>query len=105
MIIGLSMKEREQLVIFEKLKKGEINQLDASKALKISVRWVRKKFKRYKKEGAQGLVHRSRGRSSPKAWAEDQKMFAMSLFEDKFENFGPTFAVEKLKDLYPTSQK
>ena len=47
MIIGLSMKEREQIAIFDRLKKKEITQAGAAKALGVTTRWVRKKMKRY----------------------------------------------------------
>lgn len=100
MIIGLSMKEREQLVTFYKLKSGEISQVAAAKMLGFSVRWTRIKFKRFLKKGASGLVHRSRGRPSPKLWNQKEKEFAMSLFQQDFEGFGPTFAAEKLQELY-----
>jgi len=47
MITGLSMNEQDQLVTFSKLKDGLISQSAASKILNFSVRWVRKKFKRF----------------------------------------------------------
>ena len=100
MIIGLSMKEREQLVTFNRLKGGEISQAAAAKILSYSIRWIRKKYKRFLKEGDKGLVHRSRGRPSPNSWNQEQKEFAMVLFKESFRNFGPTFAAEKLEELY-----
>lgn len=100
MIIGLSMKEREQLVTFNMLKSGKISQAAAAKRLSFTVRWTRIKYKRFLKEGDAGLVHRSRGRPSPKSWNQEEKRFAMSLFKEDFEGFGPTFAAEKLEDLY-----
>lgn len=100
MIIGLSMKEREQLVTFKILKKGVINQKAAAKRLECSTRWAREKFKRFLEEGAKGLAHRNRGRPSEKAWNKEEKEFAMSLFEEEFKGFGPTFAAEKLKAIY-----
>jgi len=100
MIIGLSMKEREQIAIFDRLKKKEITQVGAAKALGVTARWIRKKFKRYELYGDHGLVHLNRNRPSPKRWAEKERSFAMSLFEGQFAGFGPTFAVQKLDELY-----
>ena len=94
------MKEREQFVIFDRLKKGEISQIAAAKTLKFTTRWVRKKYPRFLKLGVQGLVHQNRGRSSPRFWDEQEKAFVMSLFEGPFEGFGPTFASQKLQELY-----
>ena len=100
MIIGLSMKERDQLVTFSKLKKGEISQAAAAKMLGLSVRWIREKLKRFIQKGAAGLVHKSRNNPSSKIWDTLQKDFVMGLFNKDFHDFGPTFAAEKLRELY-----
>jgi hypothetical protein len=100
MIIGLSMKEREQFVTFSKLKEGVISQKAAAKRLRCSTRWTREKFKRFMAEGAAGLAHRNRGRPSQKAWNKEEKEFAMALFEEEFKGFGPTFASEKISAIY-----
>jgi DNA-binding Lrp family transcriptional regulator len=100
MIIGLSMKERDQLVTFSKLKEGEITQVAAAKRLGLSVRWVREKLKRFIEKGISGIVHRNRGKPSSRCWDATQKAYAMSLFDKDFHDFGPTFAAEKLQELY-----
>ena len=100
MITGLSMNEQDQLVTFSKLRDGHISQTAAAKMLKFSTRWVRKKFKRFIEFGAPGLVHQRRNRPSPKAWSSEQKNWAMKLFDGQFNGFGPTFAAEKLEELY-----
>ena len=100
MIIGLSMKERDQLVTFSKLKKGEISQAAAAKMLGLSIRWIREKLKRFIAEGAAGITHQRRGKPSLRCWDAVQKAFAMNLFDKDFHDFGPTFAAEKLKELY-----
>jgi hypothetical protein len=98
--IIMSKKEVDQIGVFEKLKRKEITQIIAAKMLKISDRAVRKKMKRYLAKGAIGLVHQSRSRPSPKRWDEKEKDWAMSLWAGEFEDFGPTFAAEKLQERY-----
>ena len=93
------MKEREQIAIFDRLKKKEITQAGAAKALGVTARWIRKKFKRYELYGDQGLVHLNRNRPSTKRWSQDERALAMSLFEGSFADFGPTLAVQKLEEL------
>jgi hypothetical protein len=100
MIIGLSMKERDQLVIFNKLRERQITQSAAAQALRLSARWVRTKLKRFLKLGAIGLVHQNRGKQSSRVWDQKQKAWVMKLFDEQFEGFGPTFAAEKLEELY-----
>ena len=68
--------------------------------LGLSVRWIREKLKRFIQKGAAGLVHRRRNKPSPKIWNVLQKDFVMGLFNKDFHDFGPTFAVEKLRELY-----
>ena len=94
------MKEREQIAIFDRLKKKEITQAGAAKALGLTRRWVREKFRRYLQHGDQGLVHLNRNRPSTKCWSQDERTLAMSLFEGSFADFGPTLASQKLEELH-----
>lgn len=98
--IIMSYKETEQVGIFARLKNGEITQRNAAQMLSFSVRWIRKKFKRYLAAGAQGLTHRNRGKPSSRKWNDKEKCKAKMLLEGEFKGFGPTFAVEKLWELY-----
>jgi hypothetical protein len=97
--ITMSKKEREQLVVFEKIKRGEVRRWEAALQLEVSERWVRKKYKRYLANGANGLTHLSRNKVSPKRWNERDKELAIELLRSDWYNFGPTFAAEKLKEL------
>jgi len=98
--ITMSRKELEQVKIFEKLKNGKITQAEAAYRLNISDRWVRKKLKRYKEYGEEGLIHKSRGKQSEKRWSEDEKTVAIELLKSDWYGFGPTFAAEKLAELH-----
>jgi hypothetical protein len=98
--ITMSKKERIQLVIFEKLKNGEITRPEAALRLQITPKWLRNKFKRYIECGDQGLVHKSRGKKSPRRWSEKEKDRAIELLSTDWKGFGPTFTAEKLKELY-----
>lgn len=98
--IIMSLKEKEQVLVFEQLKRKEISQVVAAQILKVSERWVRTKLKRYLKHGMQGLVHKSRGKPSKRAWNKDKRDFAIDLFKGIFLGFEPTYGAEKLKELY-----
>lgn len=54
--IIMSKKEREQLIVFEKIKRGDITRLEAALQLDVSERWIRKKYKRYLISGANGSI-------------------------------------------------
>jgi Integrase core domain. len=96
----MSKRESEQLSIFEKLKRKEISQRAAAAALGLTERWVREKAKRYVLSGPIGLVHKSRGKASNLKWPKDQEDAAIELLRGPFEGFGPTFAAEKLEEVY-----
>ena len=94
----MSKKEREQLTVFNKLNTGEITQVIAAQMLNLSVRWTRKKFKRYRLQGDSGLVHQGRGRPSSRRWNEDERSVAVDLLKSEWQGFGPTFTTEKLNE-------
>ena len=48
------------------------------------------------KEGDKGIIHRSRGKPSNRALPDAVKDKALRLFRDKYRDFGPTLASEKL---------
>jgi hypothetical protein len=98
--IIMSLKEKEQVVVFEQLKRKEVSQAMAARMLKMSDRWVRKKLKRYLYQGIPGLVHKSRGRASGREWDKKERDFAINLFKEQFLDFEPTYGSEKLKELY-----
>jgi len=96
--ITMSKKERTQLIIFEKLKNDEITQIEAALRLNITDRWVRTKFKRYIEYGAQGLVHKSRGKASTQKWSLDERAIMVGLLKSDWHGFRPKFTSEKLQE-------
>jgi len=95
----MSRKEREQLKVFEKLAAREITQAVAAQMLNMGERGIRKKLRRYRQQGDSGLVHRSRGRSSPRRWDGPDRALAIELLRSDWIGFGPTYMAEKLYEL------
>jgi hypothetical protein len=96
----MNYKETEQVKIFEQIKNKTITQSEGAAKLRISDRWVRQKIKRYYTQGVQGIVHKNRGRTSNRRWNIQQKQILIDLLEKEWQGFGPTFASEKLEELY-----
>jgi ADP-ribosylglycohydrolase/Homeodomain-like domain len=68
-----------------------------------SSRQTKRLWKRYRREGAKGLQHRSAGRSSNRAKPEEFRRKVLQLIRKKYsgtkqERFGPTLAAEHLAD-------
>jgi transposase len=92
----MSKKELRRKSILDLVKIGGLSRQDASKRLLISYRQLKRVYQRYLQEGDVGLVHKSRGRSSANAYPVAMKKRILSLYEEKYWDFGPTLASEKL---------
>ena len=96
----MNEKERKQLIMFERIVDGTISQKAAAKRLNLSDRWIRKKLKRYRKDGTRGLIHCNRGKPSPKQWCKTEQRLAIELLKNEWSGFSLTFTTEKLKEKY-----
>lgn len=95
-LLTLSRKELDRLVVMKHLVLRELSQQMASDQLGISVRQIRRVLRRYRGEGAAGLRSRKRGRTSNRCLPEVFRDQVMHLVVDKYADFGPTLACEKL---------
>jgi len=95
--LTMSKKERARLVVMAKVMKSEMKISEASDLLGLSYRQTFRIAKRYGAEGAVGLVHRSRGRASNRAWDEAKKRKILERYAERYAGYGPTFTVEKLE--------
>ena len=95
-LLIMSKIELRRKSIFDLVKIGQITRLDASKRLYISYRQTKRMYQRYLKEGDAGLIHRSRGKPSKRSYPYEIKKAALALYEEKYWDFGPTLAAEKL---------
>ncbi len=63
-IIMASQRELKRLHVVQKVIEGALKQAEAAEMLSLSIRQTGRIVSRVKEEGAQGIVHRSRGRES-----------------------------------------
>ncbi|MEA1898037.1 MAG: ISNCY family transposase [Bacteroidota bacterium] len=94
----MSEKELRRKSILDEIVKGRLKIKDAAKKLSVSSKTISRGLKRYKKLGVEGLIHRSRNRSSNRATDPKLKDQALKLYVEKYEGFGPTLASEKLEE-------
>jgi transposase len=92
----MSQKERNIMVYFSRVKRGEMTVVSAAQAIGLSVRQCRRLWKRYRQEGDKGLVHRLRGRPSGRKIPLEKALRIVKRHQDQYADFGPTFACEKL---------
>ncbi|MFH2021710.1 MAG: ISNCY family transposase [Patescibacteria group bacterium] len=92
----MSKKEVLQIEVFEKLVRKEIKQKTVANLLELSIRQVQRKIHNFKLHGAESLIHKSRGKTSNNKIPQEKLDRAMELIKEKYYDFAPTLASEKL---------
>ena len=94
--ITMSQKESNRLYVIYQVINRAIPQKEAAALLGMTERQVRRIAGNVKKEGTAGICHRSRGRRPPNWIADKIKDKVMTLCQNRYKEFGPTLASEKL---------
>ena len=97
-LITMSKKELTRFEVIKRLARKEINGTKAAGLLHLSIRQVRRLKGRVKKDGARGLVHESRGKPGHNRLDGDEREKIVKLLHQRYHDFGPTFASEKLAE-------
>ena len=92
----MSVLERIRLDAMSRVKRGELTVVAAAELMDLSLRQARRVYLRFKVEGDRGLLHRLRGRASNRRLSQDLGERAVKLHQEKYADYGPTLACEKL---------
>lgn len=98
----MSERELRRVEVLSRVKEGELKLVDAAELMAIGYRQVKRLWKRYRKEGPEGLQHRSAGRESNGAKPKKFRERVLRLVRSKYsgeegKRFGPTLAAEHLE--------
>lgn len=96
----MSRREVDRLDIVQEVAARRLRQATAAQLLGLSVRQVKRLVQRYRARGAAGLVSGHRGRRSNNAIAASVKAAAVELIRERYVDFGPTLAHEKLVEAH-----
>jgi transposase len=103
----MSEQETRRAGVMERVKAGELKQVDAAAMLGLSYRQTKRLYARYERSGAAGLVHGNAGKRSNRAKAEKLRNRALKIVAERYqgpgERFGPTLAAEHLQQDYGLS--
>ena len=101
--ITLSKLELERVSVMDAILAKRLRQREAADQLGLSIRQIQRLVRRYREFGATGLVSGHRGKTSGNArsWSVRQEM--LSLVRERYRDFGPTLASEKLLALHGES--
>jgi transposase len=94
----MSAKDRIRLDALSRVKRGELTVVRSAELMGLSVRQARRLWKRFRKEGAIGLLHRLRGRLSNRRLNQDVRDRVVKRHQERYADFGPTLACEKLEE-------
>ena len=98
-VLKVTNEELRKLKVIEEVIEKRMKQRKAAKLLDLSVRQVIRLVKRVRHEGAEGIMHRLRGKASNHKHQDRHKEKVIALCRKKYEGFGPTLAQEKLEEL------
>ena len=99
----MSEKELRRLAVLGRVAGGDLKLVQAAELLELSYRQGKRIWRRFRDEGAAGLVHRSAGKASNRAYPERWRRRVLRLVREKYsggvgERFGPTLAAEHLAE-------
>lgn len=98
--IKLSVSEQERYDLIRDCIDGNITNKEASVRLGIKVRQIQRIKRSVEKNGDKGVIHGSKGLTPGNATSNTVTKKVITFFkEKKHQDYGPTFAQEKLSDI------
>lgn len=98
-IIAMTQEELKKLYIIRKALDKHITQIVAAELIGVGLRQVQRIARIVRLEGDKGIIHKSRGKISNRALPGRTKDRALKLYKEKYPDFGPTLASEKLFEI------
>lgn len=93
----MSEKELLRIRVIGRVIDKIYTQEKASKKLGLSIRQIKRLCKKFKHEGASGIIHKKRGQPSINHIAESKRQKVAEIISTKYCDFGPTLAMEMLQ--------
>jgi transposase len=92
------MKELDRLQLMTRIAERRLTRRRAANLLGLSERQVQRLSRAFVRDGAAALASRRRGRPSPRRLAAATRDRAVALIRERYADFGPTFAHQKLTE-------
>ena len=96
--VALTIGELDRLQVLTRIAERRLTRRKAAALLKLSERQVRRLYRAFTGAGAAGLASRRRGRPSNRRLADTTRERALALLRERYFDFGPTFAHQKLAE-------
>jgi len=99
-LVTLNMRELDRLKVIQAVVDRMLKPGLAAERLHLTVRQVERLVLRYKQAGAAGVGSAARGRPGNRKLDEATAYRALILIRDRYADFGPTLACEKLRECH-----
>jgi transposase len=96
--LPMGQKELLRSKVLEMVKQEKMTLKEAAVTLRVSYRQALRLYKVYRKEGDPGLIHGNCGKKSNNRLKEGIREGAVKAYRERYSDFGPTFAAEKLAE-------
>jgi hypothetical protein len=96
----MSVKELRRMHVIRQTMEHTVTQVQAGTLLGLTPRHIRRLIARVAQAGDQGLAHRGRGKPSNRRLPEPVKARVLRLYAQRYRDFGPTLAAEKLAECH-----
>jgi len=98
--LTMSDKELSRLEVLRDLAGGRLTVAAAGEILGLERRQVLRLSKAYQVQGATALISKKRGRPSNRQMPDSLKLQALEIIRQRYNDFGPTLAAEKLREVH-----
>ncbi|NTZ63596.1 ISNCY family transposase [Agrobacterium tumefaciens] len=95
-LITMSERDLQRIEVLSKVMAGRMTMVSAAHVLDLSERQVRRLVDRMRTDGAASIRHKAIGRPSNNRIADSVRDYAVALVRERYADFGPTLATEKL---------
>jgi Winged helix-turn helix len=99
-VLSMSKQEFSRLDILLRVQSGRLRIEDACALIGLRRRQVFRLLRDLKQDGATSLLSKRRGKPSNHRLPAEIRTLALSIVRERYPDFGPTFAAEKLADLH-----
>src|ERR1700722_52007 len=102
-VLSMSKQEFSRLDVLLRIQSGRLRVADACALMGLRRRQVFRLLRGLQRDGATSLLSKRRGQPSNHRLPPEVRTLALSIVRERFVDFGPTFAAEKLAELHGCS--
>ncbi len=99
-VVSMSNQEFSRLQVLLDVQAGRLRIEDAAQLIGLRRRQIFRLLKGMRKDGPAGLISKRRGLPSNHRLPPEYRELAMTLVRERYADFGPTLAAEKLTELH-----